>query len=332
MKALVIPLILLLGLMVISCESPLPSSNNIEGQAGPGVWLCLNQDTTNSAVIKEIGFDGKEMLTLPRCQQALDVALATDDGVMWTSQLGIDGNYRILKYSSNGEELLRLSQQDAGFPFIAQSLSPNSMDGSCWFISFAQGQSHVCRLGPGGSLLADNTEFALPVEVSAAADGTCWVLDTSAMLVSRLDADGNRMFSRSMEEHIPHSLAVDPVDGSCWVGYDNIIVKYNPMGEVLLQKELEYQINKIAVHPANHSVCVQNGFDLVDKYDGLGIFDWRFYTGGTISDIQMTTNDGIWVANSEQHGIYKISDSGVQQAAFTFAFAPSAIAIYENAG
>jgi hypothetical protein len=331
MKAFTFPLILLLGLMITACESPLPSTNeNPADQASSGVWVCLNQDSADNAVIRKIGFDGKEMIALSRCARALDVVLADETGTIWASQLGIDENYRILKYSANGEELLRFSQQDAGFPFIAQSLTPNQSDGSCWFVSYATAQSHVCRIGPGGGLLADNSEFDMPTEVSAATDGTCWVLDISAMLVSRLDANGNRMFNRSLAGHIPHSLAVDPADGSCWVGYDNIIVKYDPMGEVLLQKELEYQINRIAVHPFNHSICIQSGLDLVDEYEGSGIFGWRFYTGGSITDIELTDGNGIWIANAEQSGIYKVSDSGLQESAFTFAFAPSALAAYES--
>ncbi len=332
MKAYTIPLILLLGLMITACESPLPSSNeNGMGEAGAGVWVCLNQDTADNAVIRKIGFDGKEMIALPRCARALDVAMADETGTIWASQFGIDGNYRILKYSDAGEELLRFEQQNAGFFFQAQSLAPNQSDGSCWFVSYAMGPSHVCRLGSGGGLLVDNTDFTLPVEVSAATDGTCWVLDRSTMFVSRLDTDGNIIFNRSLDGHIPRSLAVDPADGSCWVGYDSTIVKYSPMGEVLLQKELEYQIFKIAVHPSNHSICIQSGLDLVDKYDGVGGFMWRFYTGGQISDLQLTAGNGIWVANSEQHGIYKVSDAGVQEAAFTFAFSPAALAVYEIA-
>ena len=269
MKAYSLSLFLLLGLMLTACESPLPSANeNAAWEMGPGVWVCLNQDTVENAVIRKIGFDGKEMIALPRCSRALDVAMADNSGTVWASQLGIDGNYRILKYSETGEELLRFEQHNAGFFFQAESLAPIQSDGSCWFVSYAMGPSHVCRLGSGGGLLVDNTDFALPVEISAATDGTCWVLDISTMLVSRLDANGNRMFNRSLAGYIPHSLAVDPTEGSCWVGYDNIIVKYSPMGEVLLRKELEYQINRIVVHPANHSVCIQNGFNLVDKYDG----------------------------------------------------------------
>jgi hypothetical protein len=331
MKALTFPLILLLSLILTACEFPLPSSNqNSDGQAGSGFWVCLNQDSANNAVIKKFGFDGREKLTLPRYQQAFDVALADANGSVWTSQLGIDGNYRILKYSDSGEELLRFEQQDAGFFFIAQSLAPNLYDGSCWFVSFAGIQSHVCRIGSGGGLLADNSEFDTPVEVIAAADGTCWVLDRSAMLVARLDGNGNRMFNRGLEGHIPRSLAVDPMDGACWVGYDSIIVKYNPLGEVLLEKELEYQIHKIAVHPTNHSICIQIGLDLVDEYDGIGNFGWRFYTGGNITDMEITDGNGIWITNGEQHGIYRISDSGVQESAFAFTFAPSALAIYES--
>jgi len=332
MRVFLFSVILFSSLVIVSCESPVPSSNDsTEGKEGSGVWACLNQDLTDNAVIKKMGFDGKEMESLPRCQKALDVALADGTGAVWTSQLGIDGYYRIIKYTDSGEELLCFEQQDAGFLFQAHNLAPNLIDGSCWFTSFIGAESHVCRIGPGGGLLVDNTEFDLPVEVSAwATDGSCWVLDKAALLVSRLDVDGNRMFDRSLDGHIPRCLTVDPVDGDCWVGYDNIIVKYSPLGEVLLEQVLEYQINRIAVHPTNHSICIQSGFDLVDKYDGLGDFGWRFYTGGTVSDIQMTVNDGIWVVNSELHGIYKVSDAGVQEAAFSFAFSPSALAVYEK--
>lgn len=332
MRALTFPLILLLGLILTACESSLPSTNeNPMGQAGSGVWVCLNQDSTDNAVIKKLGFDGKEMISLPRCARALDVAVENGTGAAWTSQLGLNGYYWIIKYSDSGEELLRFSQQDAGFPFIAQSLAANPKDGSCWFVTFGEGQSHVCRLGPGGGLLADNSEFGLPVQVAAAADGGCWVLDQATLRVVRLDADGISIFNRNLAGHIPRSLVVDPTDGSCWVGYDNIIVKYDPSGEVLLEKALEYQINKIAVHPFNHSICIQVGSDLVDEYDGSGIFGWRFYSGGNITDVEITDSNGVWVAVGEQHGLYKVSDTGVQVATFTFAFSPSALTVYESA-
>jgi hypothetical protein len=331
MRQFLFPIITFSILILSACESNLPSSSKrTDGEAGPGVWVCLNQDTADNAVIKKIGLDGREMHTSPRCQHALDVALADDTGSVWTSQLGIDGNWHIIKYSDSGEELLRFGQRDAGFPFMAQSLASNPHDGSCWFVSLAQGQSHVCRLGPGGRLLADNTEFGLPVQAAAAADGGCWVLDEATLRVVRLDANGNTIFYRNLTGHIPRSLAVDPAGGDCWVGYDNILVKYDPAGELLLQMELENQINKIEVHPTNHIICIQLGMDLVDEYDGLGSFGWRFYTGGSITDIEFSENNGIWIANGDQHGIYKVSDAGVQEAAFPFAFAPAAVAIYET--
>jgi hypothetical protein len=331
MKKILPSILMLLGLLLMACEIPLPSSdNNSEEQAGPGVWLCLNQETANNAVIKKFGFDYREMVCLPRCQQAVDVAVADNSGSIWTSSLDIDGYYRIYKYSDGGAEILHFEQQNAGFPFLAQSLAPDPNDGSCWFVTFALGQSHVCKIGPGGGLLVNNTEFVLPVEVSAVADGGCWVLDKSAMSVSRLDAEGRRIFSRSLEGHTPRSLAVDPISGACWVGYDNIIVKYASAGEELLENALENEIIRIAVHPNNHSICIQSGFDLVDAYDSAGNFNWRFYSGGTISDIQMTVNDGIWVADRELHSVYRISDSGNQEATFTLAFAPEALAVCEN--
>ncbi len=94
------------------------------------------------------------------------------------------------------------------------SVSVNKADGSCWLtgccnyegmLHVAQDGTELARLPWAGMTLAPNSS-----------DGSYWVSNWPGGVVTHFDKDNNELWHGSYSS--PCFPAVNPVDGSCWVG------------------------------------------------------------------------------------------------------------------
>jgi len=163
----------------------------------------------------------------PQC-----VAADPGDGTCWVADTG---NNQVVHLDEGGAEIVRLG----GFN-RPQALCVNPADRSCWVAD--TGNDEVVHLSAAGAELvrigryedpsnpAVERCFVEPGSVSVnPTDGSCWVADTGNDQVVHLAEDGTQLLRIGCYEDpavtppvercltAPGSVAVNPVDGSCWV-------------------------------------------------------------------------------------------------------------------
>ncbi|MFC1603775.1 PKD domain-containing protein [Planctomycetota bacterium] len=141
-------------------------------------------------------------------------------------------------------------------------------------------------------------------------DGSCWVADSGALSVVKLDAVGNEVVRVGGFDN-PNSISVNPTDGSCWVADRGAlsVVKLDANGNELVRVEGIYP-GSVFVNPVDGSCWVTGwGWDSVIiklDSDGNELVRVGGFTGAGYLSIN-TVDGSCWVASET---VVKLEPSG----------------------
>jgi beta-lactamase regulating signal transducer with metallopeptidase domain/DNA-binding beta-propeller fold protein YncE len=191
-------------------------------------WVGDLRDHRASPQVVHCAADGRELWRGGDFKRVTCLSVDPRDGSCWIA----DGEAKqAVRLGVDGVELWRGGKFE-----LPVSISANPADGSCWVADMGRWDSEAFRFADSAvvHLAADGTElwrgggFERLRSVSVnPKDGSCWVAqegkaipDTCGDLVGcavmHLAADGTELW-RGEQFARPHSVSVNPKDGSCWV-------------------------------------------------------------------------------------------------------------------
>jgi DNA-binding beta-propeller fold protein YncE len=226
------------------------------------------------------------------------VSVDISDGSCWvlcSEGIGSSRESRVLLLSHDGAELLH----EGGFSQL-YGVSANSSDGSCWVIDdFGRTAKHLLR---DGTVAAEVGGFSELHSISVnPTDGSWWTCDDSLGTVGHYAADGPQLWQGSGFGY-PMSVAADETDGSCWV-LSSQAIHLAEDGTVLWQREGG---DSLAINPTDGSYWVGRGAiaalgDLA-YYAADGTELWQIGSLDFVNSISANPIDGTcWVANNRPY-------------------------------
>lgn len=191
------------------------------------VWVGL----PNEGQVVKLNSNGEIVLRVEGFSFPASIAVDPRDSSIWVA----DGQPTpsLVHLAANGIELF--SVKTVGFFSNApHQIAVDPLNGDVWYTGFHM--ESVYKLSSTGRPLATIGVFDRPVSVSIhPSDGGVWVadysLETSGSVV-RLDSDA-KTIRRVVLDNPPHIAAVNPVDGTLWVGTDGAMLKLSDDGEIL---------------------------------------------------------------------------------------------------
>ena len=224
------------------------------------------------------------------------VSVDASDGSCWVlclEGIGSSRESRVLLLSHDGAELVH----EGGFSQL-YGVSANSSDGSCWVIDdFGRTAKHLLR---DGTVAAEVGGFSELHSISVnPTDGSWWVCNDSPGTVSHFSADGVELWQGSGFGY-PMSVTADETDGSCWV-LSSQVVHLAEDGTVLWQREGG---DSLAINPTDGSYWVGRGAiaalgDLA-YYAADGTELWQIGSLDFVNSISANPIDGTcWAASNQ---------------------------------
>lgn len=335
MNNLKVVLLVMISVMVfVSCESRLILPEETAGEAGAGIWFCLGDLTTGDNTVSKYSFEGSKMAASSLCQWAICLDVDDGNGNIWYSSVNSRSGYHVSLILDTGEEEASLSSTETGFLFSIVNLSVDNNSHYCW------GAAQGIKEGDFVGVLRFNTDCTLDITVegfvtpsfvtACPSDGGCWVSDAGAKKVVKLNATGQRVLERGFQLLEPGRMMVNSTDDSCWVVFGNHVVHFSNEGQQLGNIELEETAHALAVDVSDGSVYVGVGDSFLEKYSSGHRFLWRYYAGGTISDIDVATDGSIWLCNRDTREAYHITSAGDSLLSYPLPQKPTALRIREE--
>lgn len=199
---------------------------------------------------------------------------------------------------------------------IAVSLNPlhASYNGECWVIS---GGDTVYKLNADG--LADPTIIPGLTQAQAAVvnpqNGVVWIAVSAANAVYRFNPaaqDQAQMFIQLPPIERPHSVSVNPTDGTVWIGGINTVQKFSADGSQVLATVTGVHEPTVAVNSTDGSCWVTDSRGTIARYSAAG-------AAAATSPVKLkepkyvavnSTSGNAWVTDPHANVIVKLSPSG----------------------
>lgn len=199
---------------------------------------------------------------------------------------------------------------------ITGSLSPlhANYNGECWVVS---GGDTVYKLNAEG--LADPTIIPGLTQAQAAVidpkSGVVWIAVSAANLVFRYDTahpDPNQAFSQLPPIERPHSVSVNPTDGTVWVGGINTVQKFSANGSQVLATITGVHEPTVAVNSTDGSCWVTDSRGAIARYSAAGAV-------AATSPVKLkepkyvavnSQSGNAWVTDPHANVVVKLSPSG----------------------
>ena len=199
---------------------------------------------------------------------------------------------------------------------IVVSLNPlqANYNGECWVVS---GGDTVYKLNADG--LADPTIIPGLTQAQAAVidpkSGVVWIAVSAANLVFRYDTvhpDPNQAFTQLPPIERPHSVSVNPTDGTVWVGGINTVQKFSADGSQVLATVTGVHEPTVAVNSTDGSCWVTDSRGAIARYSAAG-------AAAATSPVKLkepkyvavnSTSGNAWVTDPHANVIVKLNPSG----------------------
>lgn len=190
--------------------------------------------------------NGRLLRSFENYNRIRDLEIDPRTGGLWL----VDGqNARLIKINANGEKVFNLSNLSR-----PTALAVGMKSGNCWLVDSDGGRIYL--ITPDGNV-TKQLEFSF-LGVSALgvheASGTLWIADSLRLL----RVQGQHV--QPVAEFRLLELAVDPADGSCWVGARSGISKFSVEGGLLFTRENEFYVPVLAVNPYNHTCLIADRY------------------------------------------------------------------------
>lgn len=199
---------------------------------------------------------------------------------------------------------------------IVVSLNPlyANYNGECWVIS---GGDTVYKLNADG--LADPTIIPGLTQAQAAVvnpqNGIVWIAVSAANVVYRFNPasqDQNQMFIKLPPVERPHSVSVNPTDGTVWIGGINSVQKFSADGSQVLATVAGVHEPTVAVNSTDGSCWVTDSRGAIARYSAAGAV-------AATSPVKLkepkyvavnSQSGNAWVTDPHANVIVKLSPSG----------------------
>ena len=224
------------------------------------------------------------------------------------------------------------------FVLIVVSLNPlhANYNGECWVVS---GGDTVYKLNADG--LADPTIIPGLTQAQAAVidpkSGVVWIAVSAANLVFRYDTvhpDPNQAFTQLPAIERPHSVSVNPTDGTVWVGGINTVQKFSADGSQVLATVTGVHEPTVAVNSTDGSCWVTDSRGTIARYSAAG-------AAAATSPVKLkepkyvsvnSTSGNAWVTDPHGNVIVKLSPSGQELLRVTDLKLPSSPSVNQKDG
>jgi DNA-binding beta-propeller fold protein YncE len=230
------------------------------------------------------------------------IAANAADGTCW---VGLGGELAHL--APDAHELWR------GGQYNANELVVNPKDGSVWVTEGNWVNGHVTHIAADGTELWRGDSFRAPYHVSLNLDdGSVWTSDQPANQVIHIAADGTELARLTPDLIDVSTVAVNPRDGSIWVGSDYALEHLTADGAVIANHADFYMVMGTAVDPRDGSVWVFDNTGerlthLADDDVQLGQWTGFVYAGSlSISPISRS----IWFSDLRHDSLLHIASTG----------------------
>ena len=183
-------------------------------------------------------------------------------------------------------------------------------NGECWVVS---GGDTVYKLNADG--LADPTIIPGLTQAQAAVidpkSGVVWIAVSAANLVFRFDPSTNA-FTQLPPIERPHSVSVNPTDGTVWVGGINTVQKFSADGSQVLATVAGVHEPTVAVNSTDGSCWVTDSRGTIARYSASGAV-------AATSPVKLTepkyvavnsTSGNAWVTDPHAGVIVKLNPNG----------------------
>ena len=183
-------------------------------------------------------------------------------------------------------------------------------NGECWVVS---GGDTVYKLNADG--LADPTIIPGLTQAQAAVidpkSGVVWIAVSAANLVFRFDPS-TAAFAQLPPIERPHSVSVNPTDGTVWVGGINTVQKFSADGSQVLATVTGVHEPTVAVNSTDGSCWVTDSRGTIARYSASGAV-------AATSPVKLTepkyvavnsTSGNAWVTDPHAGVIVKLNPSG----------------------
>ena len=195
---------------------------------------------------------------------------------------------------------------------IGVSLNPlhANYNGECWVVS---GGDTVYKLNADG--LADPTIIPGLTQAQAAVvdpkSGAVWIAVSAANAVFRFDPTTNA-FAQLPPIERPHSVSVNPTDGTVWIGGINTVQKFSADGSQVLVTVAGVHEPEVAVNTTDGSCWVTDSRGTIARYSAAGAV-------AATSPVKLTEpkyvavnsqSGNAWVTDPHANVIVKLSPGG----------------------
>ena len=196
--------------------------------------------------------------------------------------------------------------------FITVLLNPlhANYNGECWVVS---GGDTVYKLNADG--LADPTIIPGLTQAQAAVvdpkSGVVWIAVSAANLVFRFDPS-TAAFAQLPPIERPHSVSVNPTDGTVWVGGINTVQKFSADGSQVLATVTGVHEPTVAVNSTDGSCWVTDSRGAIARYSAAG-------AAAATSPVKLkepkyvavnSQSGNAWVTDPHANVVVKLSPSG----------------------
>lgn len=217
---------------------------------------------------------------------------------------------------------------------IAISLNPlhANYNGECWVVS---GGDTVYKLNADG--LADPTIIPGLTQAQAAVvdpkSGVVWIAVSAANLVFRFDPS-TAAFAQLPAIERPHSVSVNPTDGTVWVGGINTVQKFSADGTQVLATVTGVHEPTVAVNSTDGSCWVTDSRGTIARYSAAG-------AAAATSPVKLrepkyvsvnSTSGNAWVTDPHGNVIVKLSPAGQELLRVTELKLPSSPSVNQRDG
>ncbi len=300
----------------------------------PNVWVA---DTGGNRIV-QLDENGAVVTTTTGFSSPAAVSTDSTTGVCWATDTG---HGQVVHLGLDGKAIFR------GGPFGAPiSVTTNPTDGSCWVGDSANGL--ITHLAAAGTILEQKSLITLTPLVSASApDGTLWVgtqgpwdgstSEYTGSAVMHIGLDGTVLATSPAYVQDPTCIAVNPTDGSVWVGDENVskVFHLDSSGGVSFESadgQFSYP-SGIAVNPTTGDAWIAD-YSTTDvvHLSAAGTEVNRVLGLGNPAAIALDTKDStLWVADFSLNQVVHLDASGTPTASYPFS-GPQGVAVYPGAG
>ncbi len=217
---------------------------------------------------------------------------------------------------------------------IVVSLDPlhASYNGECWVVS---GGDTVYKLNADG--LADPTIIPGLTQAQAAVvnpeSGVVWIAVSAANSVYRFDPPTQAFITLPPIER-PHSVSVNPTDGTVWIGGINTVQKFSADGSQVLATVADVHEPEVAVNTTDGSCWITDSRGTIARYSAGGAV-------AATSPVKLrepkyvavnSQSGNAWVTDPHANIVIKLNPSGQEVLRITDIKLPSSPSVNQKNG